>query len=210
MSELKEDPRGRKQIIVALGLILTAWIILAFSAKGARLSCEPNSGQCSLHRRTLFKSTSETFRWIEVREVSSEYATTRWTASGGGSRIIVKDNIFLHTDRLIPVLNESDAWLFGSLGEESLRSYIGNQPPDNLWLASFGLQPWFLWFVAAAVGALFLLLSVIRKIEPNMSAAALRSARVHNLTRFLGLTVFLSLFWAASIFAILYFQVFRS
>ena len=39
-----------------------------------------------------------------MREVGLDYSTTRWTASGGGPRIIVEDNIVLHADRDISVL----------------------------------------------------------------------------------------------------------
>lgn len=200
MSELKNDPHGRKQIAVAFGLTAIAWAILAVSVNGARLSCPTDSGRCVLQRRTLFESSADTFDWGAVRQVSMEYSATRWTASGGGARVIVQDNIILHLDRKIPVLVKPGAWLFGTLGETSLRTSIGRSPPGNLWIASFGLTPWFLWFVAAASGALFALLSTIRKIESDMSADALRAARLHNLSRLAAISGIFALFWSASIF----------
>ena len=209
MSEFKNDPSGRKQIITGFVLILVAWAILALSANGARLSCEADSGQCTLLRRTPFAASQETFRWNSVREVKLVFSSTRWTASGGGARIVVEDNIVLQADREIFVLTDSDAWLFGSLSETSLSAFVGQAPPTSLWVVSFGLTPSFFWFIAAAVGALFLLMSIIRPIVPDMSAEALSAARVHNLVRFAGLSLFFALFWAASLYALLYYFVFR-
>ena len=68
MSEIKNDPGGKKQILVSIISSLTAIILLYLSTTGASLRCT-EEGNCEIHRKNFLTDSLDKFNWKEVKAV---------------------------------------------------------------------------------------------------------------------------------------------
>ena len=206
MSEVKNDPKGRKQKLLFPILTVGGAALMAAMAAGSRLDCDGPSGQCVLNRRSVWGKSSERFHWRTVRAAHS-FGSAQESYGAGVARGASGSNIVLEIEggRSVPVMSRAVAWPIGPLKRELLEAALGKKAPEGpQWAVSFGGATWPVAFILGSVGLLFLLLGMVQPIRPNMPAAELSSARAANLRSLLIVFVAGSAVWAAIVGGLIY------
>ncbi|MBK6606903.1 MAG: hypothetical protein IPQ05_04145 [Leptospiraceae bacterium] len=90
MSEIKNDPSGKKQILVSFIANAIAIGVLVFSVSGASIKCA-ETGECEIHRKNIFTESHVTFNWKQVQSVEysvgSEGYSTNTNRRGAFTRM---------------------------------------------------------------------------------------------------------------------------
>lgn len=187
MSEIKNDPGGKKQILVSIVSSLTAIILLYISSTGASLKCS-DSGDCEIKRKNIFSSSSDSFHWKDVKDIQyiaggSENYNPYVSKKGAYSTNLLLE---LKNEKKIPIFVSGVAWTFGKLDRAKLHTAIESKKIENhLWAISFGGVTLVISFIFGMIGIFFILFQIITPITPELTEQELQKARSSNLIRFL-------------------------
>ena len=186
MSEIKNDPSGKKQILVSFIANVIAIGVLVFSVSGASLKCT-EAGECEIHRKNIFTESQDTFNWKQVQNVKysvgSEGYSTNTNRRGAFTTNLL---LSIGEEKKIPIFVSGVAWTFGKLDRTKLQTSIDSGKIETpLWAISFGGAALFISIIFGSIGFFFLLFRIITPIIPNMPEKELQKARKTNLVRFL-------------------------
>lgn len=180
-----------KFLFPALLLNLAAAAVLTFSGNGAVLQID-QQGDARLSRKSIFGTSSERFRWSEVRGVRMVGVVGSATSTGR-QRGAAGENLQLElvSGKKIEVHSRPVAWPLGDLKRNLLVENVG-KPFQGEWRSvSLGGASWFIAFVLAGIGGVLTLMKIVVPITGRMPADQLKTARWKNLWRF-GILVILS------------------
>jgi len=202
MSEIKNDPRGIKQVIAGVLLTLAGMLVLVFSGNGALLTCN-SQNECNITRRDVFGTSSDQFRWNEVIQVSTSDAV-QGASRGSSNRGVISHNITLlfHSDKSLRVFASGVGWLKGDLDLRNLAAHVGGPAPTRLSGISLGGASWAVSAMLGGVGFVLLLMNAAVKIVPGMEVGALSNARRQNLMRLALMLSGAILLWAGLIYCL--------
>ncbi len=205
MSEIKNDPGGKKQILVSIISSLTAIILLYLSTTGASLRCT-EEGNCEIHRKNFLTDSLDKFNWKEVKAVQytlgSEGYSNSTNRRGAFTTNLLLD---LGNEKTIPIFVSGVAWSFGELDRSGLQKAIEKGKIENrIWAISFGGVNLIVSILFGTISVFFILFQIITPITPEMTGQALEKARTKNLARFLLLLVVSITIWSCYIGYLVY------
>lgn len=179
-----------KPVLLFAGFNTAAFAVFLLSGQGAMITCAPTPGEldCYLKRRTLWHSKEDKFTRSLVAAIDLSVSTTQ----GAQRRKSSEDHwtIRFRDSSQLPVTLKGVAWPSGNMSLTALRRLLVDQPssgPATLSLVAYGIIPWFLGLLAAAIGWVLLVIGLAKPVQ-NVSAEVLSDNRRANFFMFVAVT----------------------
>lgn len=187
-----------KPVLLFAGFNASAFAVFLLSGQGAIATCATTPGEldCYLKKRTFWHSKEDKFTRSLVAAVDLSVSTTHGTQGRKSS----EDHwtIRFRDGSQLPVTPKGVAWPRGNMSLKALRYLLVDRTssgPAMQSLVSYGIIPWFLGLLAAAIGWVLLVIGLAKPVQ-NVSAEVLSDNRRANFFMFVAVTgMAVALWW---------------
>lgn len=187
-----------KPVSLFVAFNAAGFAVFLLSGQGAFVTCAATTGDldCYLKKRTVWQSKEDKFTRSLIAAVDLSVTTTQ--GRPGHKSSADHWTIRFSDGSQLPVTLKGVAWPRGNMSLAELRRLLLDKPSaagaQNQSLVAYGILPWFLGLLAAAIGWALLVVGLAKPVQ-HVSAEVLSRHRRVNFLMFVGVTGAAALLW---------------